>query len=119
MGSRCGQVEAVFRGKWYAGQLVESELQAQNGTCPQVPQIEVAFDLDSNGARPPELCSASVGRRKNCGGLGFIMRVVVKIIAPCWVPIIIRHLWFRVPTQTNRNFDNYPCNTSRKACIHK
>ena len=35
---------------------------------------------------------------------GFDM--VVKIRVPFWVPIIIRHLLFRVPKKAN--FDNYP-----------
>ena len=34
--------------------------------------------------------------------------VVVKIMAPFWVPIIIRHLIFRVPQKGDQNFDNYP-----------
>ena len=37
---------------------------------------------------------------------GFIW-VVVKVIVPFWIPIIIRHLIFRVPTR-NHNFDNHP-----------
>ena len=34
--------------------------------------------------------------------------VVVKIMVPFWVPIIIRHLLFRVPKIWGHNFDNYP-----------
>ena len=37
--------------------------------------------------------------------------VDVKIMVPLWVPIIIRHLIFRVPGYPKRdhNFDNHPC----------
>ena len=36
------------------------------------------------------------------------MWVVVKIRVPFWVPIIIRHLLFKVP-KMDHNFDNHPC----------
>ena len=42
------------------------------------------------------------------GLLSGLMWVVVKIMVPSWVPIIIRHLLFRVPKR-DHNFDNYPC----------
>ena len=42
-------------------------------------------------------------------GVGlFIIRVVLKIMVPAWVPIIIRHLIFRVPKKRDHNFDNHP-----------
>ena len=31
--------------------------------------------------------------------MGIVIWVVVKIVVPFWVPIIIRHLIFRVPTE--------------------
>ena len=34
--------------------------------------------------------------------------VVVKVMVPFWIPIIIRHLIFRVPNR-DHNFDNHPC----------
>ena len=34
--------------------------------------------------------------------------VVVKIMVPFWIPIIIRHLIFRVPKKIDHNFDNHP-----------
>ena len=33
--------------------------------------------------------------------------LVVKIMVPFWVPIIVRHLIFRVPKR-DHNFDNHP-----------
>ena len=33
--------------------------------------------------------------------------VVVNIMGPFWIPIIIRHLVFRVPKR-DHNFDNHP-----------
>ena len=39
--------------------------------------------------------------------LGHSIWVVVKIMVPFGVPIIIRHLLFRVPTR-DHNFDNHP-----------
>ena len=36
------------------------------------------------------------------------MWVVVKIMVPFWVPILVRHLIFRVPKKTGHNFDNHP-----------
>ena len=36
-------------------------------------------------------------------------RGVVKIMVLFWIPIIIRHLIFRVPKR-DHNFDNHPCN---------
>ena len=35
------------------------------------------------------------------------MWVVVKIMVPIWVPVIARHLLFRVP-KGDHNFDSYP-----------
>ena len=48
-----------------------------------------------------------------CGpdsGLCFFLELslVVKIMVPFWVPIIIRHLLFRVPKKRDPNFDNHP-----------
>ena len=40
--------------------------------------------------------------------LGPYMWVVVKIMVPFWIPIIIRHLVFRVPKR-DHNFDNHLC----------
>ena len=37
------------------------------------------------------------------------MWVVVKIMVPFWVPIIARHLLFRVPKKGTINFDSHPC----------
>ena len=34
--------------------------------------------------------------------------MVVKIRVPFWVPIIIRHLLFRVTIKRDPNFDNHP-----------
>ena len=39
--------------------------------------------------------------------------MVVKIRVPFWVPIIIRHLLFRVPKKGPYNFDNHPYGTRR------
>ena len=33
-------------------------------------------------------------------------------MVPFWVPIIIRHLLFRVPKQRDHNFDNHPYKTA-------
>ena len=38
----------------------------------------------------------------------YIIWVVVKIMVPFWVPIIIRHLIFRVPKKKDHNSDNHP-----------
>ena len=38
----------------------------------------------------------------------FLTWVVVKILVPFWVPIIVRHLIFRVPNKRDPNFDSHP-----------
>ena len=40
------------------------------------------------------------------------MWAVVKIMDPFWIPIIIRHLIFRVPKK-DHNFENHPYNYIR------
>ena len=45
------------------------------------------------------------------------MWVVVKIMIPFWIPIIIRHLIFRVPPQKRyHNFDNHPSRVQGGGC---
>ena len=41
------------------------------------------------------------------------MWVVVKITVPFWIPIIIRHLIFRVPKR-DHHFDNHACSYVHK-----
>ena len=38
----------------------------------------------------------------------YVIWVVLKIMVPFWVPIVVRHLIFRVPKTLNHNFDNHP-----------
>ena len=37
-------------------------------------------------------------------------------MVPFWIPIIIRHLIFRVPQKRDHNFDNHPYIPSTKPC---
>ena len=56
-----------------------------------------------------------------CGIMGlntFWIWVVVKIMVPFWVPIILRHLIFRVPKK-GHNFDNHPYLLLRNLTGHR
>ena len=72
--------------------------------------------VQDSGIRVHKLRGLKLNALKQCfRGARTLIWVVVKIMIPFWIPIIIRHLIFRVPEKGDHNFDNHPSNALKAA----